>query len=174
MKSRKRPSRTGKAVANRNKEDRPLADLDDLDRSILKILHDDSRTPVQLISEKVGKPASTIHYRLKKMKESTLIEGYFVKINPTMAQRDNMHIIQVRTHTAAKNYKIVGKQLANIDGIWAVYFVLGDWDFILLCRSENRESFLNIVKEIADLNGVERSSSISVGQIIKEDPRIEF
>lgn len=167
-------SRKGKTVATHKRENQSITDLDDLDKSILKILHEDARTPVQLISEQVGKPASTVHYRLKKMKESSLIEGYFVKINPTMANMDNMHIIQVRSIDAAKNFEKVGEGLAKIDGVWAVYFVLGDWDFILLCRSENREAFLKVVKEIADLDGIERSSSISVGQIIKEDPRIEI
>ncbi len=157
------------------------------DKEILQILHKDARIPVQQIASKIDEKypdlyedetkttaASTIHYRLKKMKESGLIEGFYTQINPEKVNRDFMHIIQVRTSTAVKNFRQVGNDLAKIDGIWSVYFILGDWDFILLCRSANRKEYLKVLEAIANTKNVERSSSLSVAEVIKEDPRIKI
>jgi DNA-binding Lrp family transcriptional regulator len=148
--------------------------IDDLDKKIVSLLHEDARIPVQLISEKVGTPASTVHYRLKKMNEGELIEGYYVKINPTKVDLDYMTIIQVRTKESTKNFRKTGAILASIDGIWGVYFMLGDWDFILHCRTKNRMTYLNILEQIMEIEDVERTSSLIIAEVIKEDPRIEL
>ncbi len=148
--------------------------IDELDKKILELLHDDARVPVQVISEKVGTPASTVHYRLKKMNESELIEGYYVKINPTKVDLDYMTIIQVRTKESTKGFRKTGDILASIDGIWGVYFMLGDWDFILHCRTKNRITYLDILEQIMEIEDVERTSSLIIAEVIKEDPRIEL
>lgn len=148
--------------------------IDQLDKKILDLLHEDARFPVQVISEKVGTPASTVHYRLKKMKESELIEGYYVKINPSKVNLDYITIIQVRTKDSTKGFRKTGDILAAIDGIWGVYFMLGDWDFILHCRTKNRVTYLNILEQIMEIEDVERTSSLIIAEVIKEDPRIEL
>ncbi|MCH8908331.1 MAG: Lrp/AsnC family transcriptional regulator [Candidatus Heimdallarchaeota archaeon] len=148
--------------------------IDDLDVAILRALQEDSRTPVQLISEKVNTPASTIHYRLKRMKETSLIDGYYVKLNPTRLNLDYMTIIQVRTKESTKTYRKTGNELAKFKDIWAVYFTLGEWDFILLCRVKNRTSYLDLLEKIMHIEDVERTTSVIIAEVIKEDPRINL
>lgn len=52
--------------------------LDDLDREIIKLLKEDARLTISEISSKLGKPESTIHFRIKKLQERGVIEKYTI------------------------------------------------------------------------------------------------
>ncbi len=68
----------------------------------------------------------------------------------------------------------VGKKLAEIPGVWAVYFVLGEIDFIVMARTKNREKFMEKLDKIINLGEIERTNTQVVAKILKEDPRIEL
>ncbi len=55
-----------------------MAQLDDLDRAILRLLKEDARLTISEIAEKLGRPESTIHFRIKKLQEKNVIERYTI------------------------------------------------------------------------------------------------
>lgn len=57
-----------------------MLQLDDLDRAILKLLKEDARLTISEISEKLNKPESTIHFRIRKLQERGVIERYTIII----------------------------------------------------------------------------------------------
>ncbi|WP_193385910.1 Lrp/AsnC family transcriptional regulator [Thermococcus sp. SY098] len=58
--------------------------LDDLDRAILKLLKEDARLTISEISEKLNKPESTIHFRIKKLQERGIIGRYTIILGETL------------------------------------------------------------------------------------------
>ena len=62
--------------------------LDEKDRKILGILEDNGRLSIQDISSKLNIPPSTIHNRIKRMENTKVIEGYSVKLNEKIMERD--------------------------------------------------------------------------------------
>lgn len=157
-----------------SKEKKNIQELDEIDIAILQELQNDSRLSLQELSKRLNQPSSTIHYRLKRLEEQQYIEGFYVKINPEKFQIDYLTIIMVRAVYKSKYYKTIGEQLKNIPGIWGIYFILGEWDFVILSRSMDRNSYLEILDKLMEIEGIERTSSQVVVKVIKEDPRLDL
>jgi Lrp/AsnC family leucine-responsive transcriptional regulator len=150
------------------------AKLDDLDFAILRELQEECRTPLQEIAERVGAPVSTVHYRVKRLERESVIEGYHAKINPEKMDLEYITAMRVSADYASGYYSVIGDELAKIPGVWAVYLVLGDYDFLVLTRSKDREEFLKIVDNAIQVKGLKKTSTQVVAKLIKEDPRLHF
>jgi DNA-binding Lrp family transcriptional regulator len=148
--------------------------LDELDISILKELQRDCRTPVQAIAQKIKSPASTVHYRMKRLDDLNFIKGYYAAIDAEKVERGFLTIMQVRASYGRDYHTEIGNELAKLPGVWAVYFLLGDWDFHVLIRSKDRKEFMELLERVMSMPGIERTSTMVVVKSIKEDPRIEL
>jgi DNA-binding Lrp family transcriptional regulator len=148
--------------------------LDELDISILKELQKDCRTPVQIIAQKVNSPASTVHYRLKKLDDQNIVKGYYALIDAEKLERNFMAIMQVRASYGQNYHNEIGEKLAKIPGAWVVYFLLGDWDFHVLIRCKDRKEYMVLLEQVMSMQGIERTSTLVVVKSIKEDPRIDL
>ncbi|MFX1578377.1 MAG: Lrp/AsnC family transcriptional regulator [Promethearchaeota archaeon] len=148
--------------------------LDELDIEILAELQKECRTPLQEIANRVGHPASTVHYRIKRLEKEGIIDGYYAKINPERVGMDYITVIRIFATYKPEYYNTVGKELAKISGVWAVYYSLGDQDFFVLTRSEDRKAFMSTLDAIMETKGVERSKTQVIARVIKEDPRLDI
>ena len=148
--------------------------LDDLDYAILRELQVDCRTPLQDIATKVNAPTSTVHYRIKRLERDRVIDGYYARINPGKLDLDYLTIIQVRAIYGPSYHKRIGKRLAKIPGVWAVYFTLGETDFFVLTRSKDKAEYMKILDMLMATKGIERTSTQIVAQVILENPRLEI
>ena len=59
-----------------------LYSLDSLDKNILSSLMDNARTPYAELAQQFQVSPGTIHIRVEKMKQSGLITGSYLKVNP--------------------------------------------------------------------------------------------
>lgn len=55
-----------------------MVQLDDLDREILRLLKEDARLTISEIAERLKRPESTIHFRIKKLQERNIIDKYTI------------------------------------------------------------------------------------------------
>ncbi len=148
--------------------------LDDLDISLLRELQNECRTPLQDIASKVGAPTSTVHYRLKRLERAEIIEGYYAKIKPEKLDLEYIAITRLRVDLTPGYYDTIGEQLSRITGVWAVYLILGDSDFLVMTRSKDREGFMDIMDKVLQIKGIKQSSTSVVAKLIKEDPRLSL
>jgi DNA-binding Lrp family transcriptional regulator len=148
--------------------------LDETDIGILKILQGNCRIRRGDIAKKLGLPTSTVSYRIKRMEADKIIQGYYAKINATKLGKDYTNIILVRAKFGAGYHEKVGNMLSQIPGVWGVYFILGDNDFVILCTSDDREDFMRKLERIYNMPEIERTSTTVVMKTIKEDPRGEL
>jgi len=148
--------------------------LDELDIAILKELQKECRTPLQEIAEIVGAPTSTVHYRLKRLERAKVIDGYYAKLNPEKLDIDYIASIRISIDLKPTSYDKIGDELAKIPGVWTVYMILGDCDFLLMTRSKNREEFLKIIDQILEVKGIKKLHTQVVARLVKEDPRLDL
>lgn len=148
--------------------------LDKLDLEIIAELQKDCRTPLQDIAKRVGHPPSTVHYRVKRLEKEGIIDGYYAKINPEKVGMDYITVIRIFARYASKYYNVVGKELSKVPGVWAVYYSLGEQDFFVFTRSENRSDFMATLDEVMAIKGVQRTKTQIIAHVIKEDPRIDI
>ena len=148
--------------------------LDETDKAILRKLQIDSRIPLGSIAKELGIPKSTVHYRTKRMEEEQVIEGYYAKVNSAKLEKDYITITFVRAKYGPSYHDKIGKMLAQIPGVCLVYFVLGEYDFVVLAKSSNREDFLQKLERMINMEKIERTNTQVVGKIVKEDQRVEI
>ncbi|WP_175266817.1 Lrp/AsnC ligand binding domain-containing protein [Acidiplasma cupricumulans] len=59
--------------------------------------------------------------------------------------------------------------MKEVKGICALYYVLGDYDFTAVIKAESIKDLESILNKISLIDGVERSNTITVLSIKKED-----
>ena len=150
-----------------------VAKLDKIDRTLLKILQRDSRVPLQVIAKRLGIPKSTVHYRISRLEREKVIEGYYAKLNPARLGYDYLAAVLVRAKYGPRYHQKVGLRLSKIPGVWAVYYILGDVDFIVLIRAHDRDDYMQKLERLSNMSDIERTSTQVVARILKEDPRME-
>ncbi|MBD3253805.1 MAG: winged helix-turn-helix transcriptional regulator [Candidatus Lokiarchaeota archaeon] len=148
--------------------------LDDDDEKILNFLQDDCRTPLNDLAEKLGMPKSTIYYRIKRLEEEGIIEGYHANLNAQKLGYDLLVVVNIRATFGPGYHEKIGEKLSKLPGVFGVYFIYGESDFIVLLRGKDREELFDKMKNIYDLEGIERVNTNVVTKIIKEDHRILF
>lgn len=147
--------------------------MDKTDRLLLRIVQQDSRIPLQKIARRLGVPKSTVHYRIGRLEREKIIEGYYAKLNATTLGYDYMAVVLVKAKYGPQYHEKVGLKLSKIPGVWAVYYVLGDYDFIVLIRAVNRDDYMQKLERMSNMADIERTSTQVVGRVVKEDPRID-
>ena len=148
--------------------------LDDTDKKILNILQKDCTVPLNEIAKLLGISKSTVHYRMKRLKTEKIIEGYHAKVNFSRLGDDFQAIIHIRAKYSKNYVEKVGKELAKIQGVWAIYNVLGDNDFIIMVRAVNREELMIKLEEMRTTNLIERTNTTVIARILKEEERLFF
>ena len=145
--------------------------IDELDLKILKILQEDCRISLEQIAKMLGVPKSTIYYRIKRLEDDGIIEGYYAKINFVKLGQDYVTITFVKAKYAPGYHEKIGEKLSKIPGVWGVYFIFGENDFVVLARSKDREDYLKKLEQIMNMPEIERTNTQIVAKIIKEDLR---
>jgi Lrp/AsnC family leucine-responsive transcriptional regulator len=148
-------------------------ELDRIDRVLLKILQQDSRIPLQKIAKKLGIPKSTVHYRIGRLERAKIIQGYYAKLDPARLGFDYLAVVLVRARYGPRYHKNVGTKLARMPGVWAVYYVLGDFDFAVLMRAIDRDDYMRRLEQLSNMSDIERTVTQVVARVVKEDPRVD-
>lgn len=153
-------------------KDRPR--LDGTDTRILDALQHDCRTPLETIARKLGVPKSTVHYRIRRLEQAGVIEHYFAKVNAAKVGKDYLVVVLVRAKYGPRYHERIGRRIAAIPGVWAIYYVLGETDFVALIRANDREDYMNKLDKMLSMRDIERTNTQVVIKMIKEDPRIKL
>ena len=140
----------------------------------MKFLQTEARTPLAKIASSCRVPKSTIHYRIRKLEKEGVIQGYRAILDTDLLGLDYMAVSLIRGKYGPKYHQRLGKKLASLRGAWVVYFVFGDWDFVVLTRSKNREDLSKVIDTIISMNEVERGTTLIVSRALKEDQRVDL
>ena len=85
--------------------------IDEKDVEILELLQGDARMSLQKMATKLGLAKSTLNYRLKKLEEQGIIEGYYAKLNAMKLGKDYYTITFVRAKQGWRHRRKIGKTL---------------------------------------------------------------
>lgn len=145
--------------------------LDEVDLKILKILQEDAKYPLEKIAEEVRAPKSTVAYRIKRLEKSGVIRGYHAYIDPASLNLDYLVVTLVKAKYGKDYHEILGQKIAQLPGVWGVYFVLGENDFIVLARFRNRDEMMSkYLEKLMSMPEIERTNTQIIAKIIRETP----
>ena len=148
--------------------------LDETDRRVLTMLQRDCRVPLQEVAEVLRVPKSTVHYRIRKLEQDGIVDGYHAKVNASRLGYDYLAVVLVRAKYGPRYHEKLGRMLAKISGVSAVYYVLGEIDFIVLIRAKDRDDYMHKLTQMSSMADIERTSTQIVAKVMKEDARVDL
>jgi DNA-binding Lrp family transcriptional regulator len=143
------------------KDVRP-ADLDDVDRRLLAILHADARISNSALADAVGIAPSTCHGRVRRLQELGVIRGFHADIDPAAIGLPLQAMVSVRLQSGARG-KIRNflQQIRRKPQVIDVYFLAGADDFILHVAARDTDDLRSFVVDNlnadADVAGTQTS-----------------
>lgn len=129
------------------KDVRP-ADLDEVDRKILGLLHADARIANNALAEAVGIAPSTCHGRVRRLVDLGVIRGFYTDIDPVAAGSPLQAMISVTLQSNARGkIRSFIQQIRRRRQVMDVYFLAGADDFILHVAARDTEDLRSFVVE---------------------------
>ncbi|ANF23351.1 Lrp/AsnC family transcriptional regulator [Thermococcus piezophilus] len=128
-----------------------MIQLDDLDRAILRLLKEDARLTISEIAGRLGRPESTVHFRIKKLQEQNVIDKYTIVLGERL-QPKSLAIVYIQAETPIiedflERYILyLMKTLSMFPNVLAVARS-GKAGIIALIGEENREKLNRFVDE---------------------------
>ncbi|TYB79008.1 Lrp/AsnC ligand binding domain-containing protein [Bizionia myxarmorum] len=147
--------------------------IDGIDKTILRALMIDARTPVLEIAREVGISGAAIHQRLRKLEKSGIISGSKFVINPKILGYTTMAFIGIYLDKAMSNPEAV-KQLQKIPEVLECHYTTGNWSIFIKILCKDNEHLMHLLnKDIQSIAGVSRTETfISLNQQIDRQIKI--
>ena len=112
-------------------------DLDEIDRTILRLLQENARTPNAEIGRTVGLSGQSVQERIRKLELAGIVRGYEANLNPTALGLEVTAFIEITIPTG-RNYDEEYKGISAFTGrepeVLEQHGVAGDIDMILKVR----------------------------------------
>jgi DNA-binding Lrp family transcriptional regulator len=148
--------------------------LDEIDIKILNALQDNSEISFESLGKELGVSKSTIHYRVMNLNEKGIIKKFSAIVDPEKVGMGILAVSLIRAHYNPGYVEYIGDKLKNIQGVWGVYFLIGEHDFVVLIRAKDKEDLNRIVETFTSMKEIERSNTHVIIKKIKEDIRVDI
>jgi DNA-binding Lrp family transcriptional regulator len=124
------------------------AQIDEVDRRILILLHRDARMPNSALADAVGIAPSTCHGRVRRLHELGVIRGFYADIDPAAIGLSLQAMISVslQANARAKIRNFI-QQIRRKPQVMDVYFLAGADDFLLHVAARDTEDLRAFVVE---------------------------
>ena len=138
------------------------ADLDDVDRRILTILHADARIANSALADAVGIAPSTCHGRVRRLQEIGVIRGFHADIDPAAIGLPLQAMVSVSLQSGARGkIRTFVQQIRRRPQVIDVYFLAGADDFIIHVAARDTDDLRSFVVDNlnadADVAGTQTS-----------------
>ena len=98
--------------------------IDDIDRKILDILIDNTRTPFTDIAKRLLISAGTVHVRVKKLEDSGIIKGSSLNLDYNLLGYNFVAYIGVLADRSGQSYDIL-ESLKKIPNVTVAHLMTG-------------------------------------------------
>jgi len=137
--------------------------LDDKDLKILELLRDNARMTTSEMFKKLGMPQTTIHNRIKRMKESGIIKRFTIDLDRKKVGRGLVaYILITVSYRTSQGQKIsqfdVAKMIQVLPEVEDVSIVTGDIDMIVKVALGDVDELNDfIIYKLRDIDGIEKT-----------------
>ena len=146
--------------------------LDRVDREILKILQQDARISFSKIAKMLDMSESTIHMRIKRLREEGVLRGFYADIDPEKLGLRVSAFIMLKADP--KMYQQVLDKLKSMKEVVEIYDVTGEYYALLKVMVSDNEKLAEVLDKIGRMEGVTDTYTMMVLRTIKESKRIDL
>lgn len=144
--------------------------MKDLDRKILLQLLKDAEQPMVDIADKVGASRQTVSKKIKKFKESGLIEDLTARLNPEEFDLDVRAYVFLQEVPQDEIREKNEKKINNLPRVSKFFRLFGRYSGILEVWSKDRDDLTSLVKKVHELEGVRETETFIVHSVVKDKP----
>lgn len=151
------------------------AELDEIDRRILRELRRDGRLSNAKLADKIKLSASPCWNRVRRMEEAGVIEGYTVLLNQQALGLPDTVMIEVTLDRHDDDtFERFGQALADLPEVMEAYLLTGEYDYLIkvaVAGTAGYEEFLR--RKLYKLPGLRHSRSTFVLRCLKRSHSVE-
>ncbi|MBN1331069.1 MAG: Lrp/AsnC family transcriptional regulator [Candidatus Heimdallarchaeota archaeon] len=133
--------------------------IDEKDRMILVELSKDARIPTKRIATILDIPRVTVHTRIEKMKQDGIIKKFTILADyEKLGLPVTAFVFVEYSYQTDVSQRILAEQIANINNVYEVHLISGEWDILVKIRGGTLEEIGQIVLDkIRTLKGVSKT-----------------
>ena len=139
------------------------------DLAIISVLQENARSSLQEISAKVGLSSTPCWNRIKKMEAEGIIQGYTVRVDPSLLGYRESVIVQVTldNHSDETLFEF-GRQLEKIPEVLEASLVSGDYDYDIRIAVKDTRDYERLLREsLYQIPGIRHTKSTFVLRTLK-------
>ena len=138
---------------------RAVADLDDLDRQLLRLLVRDGRRSYTDLARDTGLSTSAVHSRVRRLEQRGVITGYTARVEPGAAGLPLTAFVSVTPIDPAAPDDAPDR-LAHLPAVEACHSVAGTESWILKVRVGGPGELEALLSEIRSAAGVQTRTTV--------------
>jgi Lrp/AsnC family transcriptional regulator for asnA, asnC and gidA len=143
-----------------------LRDIDETDQKILRILLEDASVSQESIAHRIGTSVGTVSNRIKRMREEGIITHFAPALDTKALGFDIVALIDIRI--AGGHMEEVQQAFCDHPNVCSIYDITGEYDTMFVAKFCSTTDLNRFIKELAEHEHVQRTSSKLVLNIIKE------
>ena len=143
--------------------------MDERDITLLKAISDLGTGSPDRLHEETGIPVSTIHYRLKNLREAGVVENDLYDIDLDAFGLGVTVIVEVFSDYDSS--EAVADQLLAIEGVTQLYFTMGETDFMVVARLPDSDDVERLIRDFESVPEVQRTNSTFVISSYRDSSR---
>lgn len=145
------------------------ADLDSVDRHLLRLLQQDGRASNQALADEVGLSPSACLRRVRRLEEAGVITGYTALLDPATTGGGRTVVVELSL-TSQREDALEDFEAAALEvpGLRSCHLLAGDADYLLVLSVDDVDAYERIHREhLARLPGVSRlRSSVALRTVV--------
>jgi len=150
--------------------------LKPIDKQILNVIQEEDLCVPRItrIAHKLNLPTSTVQFRLNKLSEQKVITGCTVLVDPVKVGKGFTAFImgQARLGEGVDFNKPI-PDLLSINAVQEVYFITGDYDYLIKIKVKDQDEYYKVVQEIAK-NFEVRGKGVVAPKCFKDSPKLRL
>ena len=150
-----------------------VAEFDDIDRKLLKLLQDNDRRSLAELSGEIGAAQSTLNDRIKRLTANGVIGGFHARLAPAAVGLKLLALVFVAWSDPKVEPAFLNKIRSSAD-VLECHHVTGAWNYLMKVRvgtTRDLERFL--AETIKSVSGVQRTETVIVLSSAKETWALE-
>ena len=130
---------------------------DDLDRKLVALLQVNARQSTTTLAKRLDVARSTVHERIARLEKTGVITGYSAVLSRNPSE-DNVQALVMLSVDQRKSKQVVSR-LNSYPAVKVCLSINGAYDYFLSVEGGQLEDLDELLDKIAEIPGVERSTS---------------
>jgi Lrp/AsnC family transcriptional regulator for asnA, asnC and gidA len=145
-------------------------EIDSVDRQILTLLQQESRTPYSEIARQLIVSGGTIHQRMDKLKQMGVVEGSSINLNLQKIGYDVTAFLGIHLNSSRELANVIN-ELKKMPEVVESYYTTGNYALLIKVHTKTIKDFHNfLANKLQSIDAIQSTESfISLDQPIKRD-----